>query len=114
MYELSLSQNHTESVTIPKLKINYDRQIIYFNNAALPLLETWGCLGSRVIPESILQNHPEVFNRNANGFCKIPVNYEKNIMHFMVVPFPEAGYIGFYGESVRLNGLRKNTRQATL
>lgn len=81
-------------------KINYEKEIIFYNSPAMPVLMKWRSLADKKIPEHVLENHPEIFNKNADSFCELFVGYGDNTIRFTVVPFPESEYIGFYGEYV--------------
>lgn len=83
---------------IPTLKMDYDARIIYFNSSAMPILKYWNCLTTRKMPAYVLKGCPEIFDNKAKSYYDISVKFNNHLLHFFVVPFPEAGYIGLYGD----------------
>ena len=85
--------------TMPRLKVGYDKTIINYNSSAMPILRYWDCLEDRKIPDFVLESYPEILNpKSKNSHFDIDVRYNNYVLHFFIVPFPEAGYVGFYGD----------------
>ena len=85
--------------SVPIFKVNYEKKVIYFNSRAIPYLLYWKCLDGNKLPSQIVKQHPEIFDRNlVTDYYDVDLNYQHKQVHFTVIPFPEAGYIGFYGD----------------
>ena len=97
-------------MNVPVFKISYNRELIYFNAGALPLLEYWKCLNRQLSDSKIVKEHPEIFETDSmKDYYDVNISYRTHYVRFRVVPFPEAGYIGFYGDpfTLRENIVRK-------
>lgn len=89
---------------VPMFKVDYDKKITYFNKSAMPYLSYWKCLEQNKIPVQISKQHPEMFDRKLKtDFYEVDLKYQNRMIHFTVIPFPEAGWIGFYGEPMNKN-----------
>ena len=85
--------------SVPVFKINYNKELIYFNTGAMPLLDYWQCLNRRMAESKIVKQHPEIFEADSmKDYYEVNISYGTHYIRFRVVPFPEAGYIGFYGD----------------
>ena len=83
----------------PVFKINYDHKLVYFNASAIPYLLYWKCIARNGLPEQLEKEHPEIFNRKSpSDYYEVDLKFHRQPVHFTVIPFPEAGWIGFYGE----------------
>ena len=79
---------------LPVFKINFDGDILYANNASLNLLHNLGTTVHRRLTNKFISDHKELLVYNANTDTLISTG--NTDIHFSVVAFPEAGYIGFY------------------
>ena len=93
---------HTEITNdVPIFKIDYGMKLIYFNLRAKPLLSYWKCLERNKVPGKLIGEHQEIFNKSSRkDYFELDLNFNHEPVHFTVIPFPEAGYIGFYGDFV--------------
>jgi len=85
----------------PVIKIGLDFTVMDCNVSALPLLNHWSCKVNGRIPESVMNQYPEISNSlMINNEGGMQVNFKDFMIRFTIVPFPEAGYIGLYGYQV--------------
>lgn len=85
-----------EEVIFPVLKLDYNFNVIYSNEPALPMLKQWNCKQDRV-PMAVLEQHPGIYSAiNTTQSPDIEVKMDDVTVKCTVVPFPEAGYIGIY------------------
>lgn len=100
------AHNHDSSM-FPVIKISSDNKVIYHNVAAMPLMSQWNCELNKKVPATIMKQHPAMFA--SNDAKDIAILYKDYAFSFSVVPFPEAGYTGVYGYSVKHAGLAQQT-----
>jgi hypothetical protein len=85
----------------PVIKISLDFTILDCNVSALPLLNFWSCKVNSRIPETVMNQYPEIANSlKQNDEGGLNVKFKGFNIRFTIVPFPEAGYIGLYGYQV--------------
>ena len=91
---------HTDTTNdVPIFKIDYRKKLIYYNVSAKPLLSYWKCLERNKVPVKLAGKHPEVFDKKSmTDYFEVDLKYHHHPVRFTVIPFPEAGYIGFYGD----------------
>jgi hypothetical protein len=92
-----LRHDYNNSV-MPVIKLNFNGEIIYANMSSFDLLISWKCFVSSRLPKHIYENIRA-------GKHSFGVNYKDKIINFVVVPFPEGGYIGLHALSMRSNQL---------
>ena len=83
----------------PKLIVSYDKKVLDFNFSALPLISHWNCERQKKLPDAVFKNYPEIFNPHSQECMEVYECYNNDFLRFTVVPFPEAGYVGFYGDA---------------
>lgn len=82
----------------PAMRFDMNRRLIDSNVTALPILCSWNCRKGTKLTQDVLRNLPDLqnaFKVNTPTECKIIFSGLE--IWFDVVPFPEAGYVGFYG-----------------
>jgi hypothetical protein len=97
------SKMNPDSKMFPVLKFDLNNRLIYANVAALPLMKQWGCEINEKLPSSLVSQHPELFHSAISHYSQdLSIQHNEYIMHFSLVPFPEANYIGMYGYCIEL------------
>lgn len=81
---------------LPVIKLNFKGEILYANMSSFDLLINWQCYTSSKLPRHIYENVKA-------GKSNFKVNYNNKKISFMIVPFPEAGYIGIYAFEIVAN-----------
>ena len=87
-----IKHNYNNSI-MPVIKVDYKGKILYANNSSFDLLTTWNCLASSAIPKHIYENL-------IKGSATFVTHYNNKKINFIIVPFPEAGYIGVYAYEI--------------
>lgn len=83
---------------LPVMKIGADHSVIYSNLAALPLINSLKQSNAHSLDKAAVNKLPGLMQSlRSNQPHDISLNFKDYTVHFTVVPFPEAGYIGFYG-----------------
>lgn len=90
-----LRHDYNNSI-MPVIKLNYKGEIIYANMSSFDLLISWKCFVSSRLPKHIYENI-------RTGESTFKVNYKNKIINFVVVPFPEGGYIGLHAFAMNTN-----------
>ena len=92
-----------ESTTVfPVFKTDFKGRLTFSNLSAIPVLNEWDCYGRREISERMLHACPELakfYEDPEPG--SLMIFYKGYALSFVVKPFPERGYIGFYGFQIR-------------
>lgn len=99
-YELTINLNKSN---YPVIKIDFEGTILFANKAALGIIQDWGCAASRKLPVSMLENHPELLDRQAN--IETELVSSNRAVKFNVIAFKEAGYTGLYGTEIKNSAL---------
>ncbi len=82
----------------PVIKFDLNNRLTYANVAALPLMKEWNCRINEKLPSELVSRHPELFHAGISHLDQdLTIEVGDYMMHFSLVPFPEAGYIGMYG-----------------
>lgn len=99
----------------PVFKFDLDKKLIEANRASMPLLEKWGWNLSQSLPTKVVSEHPQLFHAILGQRpTELTVTMDGFHIHFCVVPFPEAGYIGMYAFALEAdNGLARSSTQPT-
>ena len=91
----------TETV-FPVFKTDFSKKITYTNLSAIPVLNEWGCYEDHSISAQMLDCCPELgklYNKPESG--SLTLYFKGYALSFIVKPFPEQGYIGFYGFQIK-------------
>jgi hypothetical protein len=83
-----LRHDYNNSI-MPVIKLDFKGEILYANMSSFDLLINWNCFASSKLPKHIYENVKE-------GKSTFKINYNDKKINFMIVPFPEAGYVGIY------------------
>ncbi len=78
----------------PVIKLSLNGEILYANLSSLPIMSEWGCSANHKLPAKLMEKYPELNNMWESSDIKVIM--ESYSVHFSVVPFPEAGFIGLY------------------
>ncbi|MFN5324443.1 MAG: hypothetical protein ACK5C5_05965 [Bacteroidota bacterium] len=85
----------------PVFKFNLEKKLVEANRASAPLLEKWGWKLNESLPSRVVSQHPQLFHCILSQTpADISVSMDGFQIHFSIVPFPEAGYIGMYAYSL--------------
>ena len=85
--------NYNDSI-MPVIKIDFKGEILYANMSSFDLLLNWACFASSNLPLDVVR---KIQSNCINNLQTFDVKFNHRKINFMVVPFPEAGYIGIYG-----------------
>ena len=78
----------------PVIKINFKGDILYANMSSFDLLLKLGCYLSGRLPAEVIS---QLKDNTKKQLQIMKFNMHSKKCNFLVVPFPEAGYIGIYG-----------------
>jgi hypothetical protein len=93
----------TDENMFPVMKFDLDNRLIYSNVAALPLMKEWNCKINEKLPSDFVSKYPEIFHASISHMAHdLSIELDDYLMHFSLVPFPEAGYIGMYGFCIEM------------
>ena len=81
----------------PVLRINQDGRIMYANEASLPLLRQWETAVGRACPDRWRSSIDQAL---AGKNVEVEVDLGEQIISFVVVGVPQAGYINLYGRDI--------------
>jgi|GEM_PF-3086618 len=84
----------------PRLKITFDGILLEHNVTAEKILKHWHCRDNEALPSNVasrLQSNMSKLKSNDSIDVYLPVN--GSVLPFLLIPFPEAGYIGIYGNT---------------
>jgi hypothetical protein len=85
----------------PVFKFDLDKKLVEANRASMPLLEKWGWKLDQSLPTHVISQYPQLFHAILGQRpTELAVSMDGFQIHFCVVPFPEAGYIGMYAYSL--------------
>jgi hypothetical protein len=91
----------TTGEMFPVMKFDLENRLVYSNVAALPLLKEWKCRINEKLPSELVSRYPEIFHASFGRLDQdISIQCNDLMIHFTLVPFPEAGYIGMYGHRI--------------
>ena len=82
----------------PVLRITKDGIVLYANEAAIPLLNDWGCKVGQSVPKQwrhLIRNTIDTDTRK-----NIELEYKGNVFSLTVVPVVSAEYVNLYGRDV--------------
>jgi hypothetical protein len=102
---MNQEKNHTTDENLfPAFRFDLDNRLVYANVPALPIMKNWKCRINERIPADVVNRYPELFH-TALSHRPMDVTVEMNnyTVHFSIVPFPEAGYIGMYAYCMEVN-----------
>lgn len=93
----------------PVFKFDLDKKLIEANRASMPLLEKWGWNLDQALPTKVVSEYPQLFHAILGQRpTELSVVMDGFRIHFCIVPFPEAGYIGMYAYALEAdNGLAR-------
>ena len=102
---MNLEKNQaTDENLFPVFKFDLDNRLVYANVPSLPLMKHWQCRINEKMPASVVSRYPELFHvALSHRPMDVTVEMKNYIIHFSIVPFPEAGYIGMYAYSMEVN-----------
>lgn len=84
----NLEHDYNNSI-MPVIKFDYSGNIIYANMSSFDLLINWHCYTSSKLPKYIYEDV-------LTGKSTINIYFNNKRITFLVVPFPEAKFIGLY------------------
>ncbi|HYJ92798.1 MAG TPA: PAS domain S-box protein, partial [Pyrinomonadaceae bacterium] len=81
----------------PVLRLSPDGKVLYSNDAAAPMLESWK-QASRQIPDDLMKQVRSAFNDGAKK--EIEIEYRDRTVSCTIAPIIEAGYVNIYGTDI--------------
>lgn len=82
----------------PVLRITKDGTVLYANEAAIPLLNDWGCRVGQSVPKQwrhLIRNTIDTDTRK-----NIELEYKGNVFSLIVIPVVSAEYVNLYGRDI--------------
>lgn len=90
---------------LPVFRFDLENRLIYANDPALPLMKEWKCTINQKIPAVVISRYPELFHASmSHRATDMAVEFNNCVIHFSIVPFPEAGYLGMYAYAMESSG----------
>ncbi|HYJ91394.1 MAG TPA: PAS domain S-box protein, partial [Pyrinomonadaceae bacterium] len=81
----------------PVLRLSPDGKVLYSNDAAAPMLESWK-QASQQIPDDLMKQVRSAFNDGAKK--EIEIEYRDRTVSCTIAPIIEAGYVNIYGTDI--------------
>ncbi len=92
-----MKKTQKEDAIFPVMKLDYNFNVIYCNEPAIPMLSKWKCRPNERIPMAVLDRHPGIYAAiSTTQSPDLEIDMGDVTVKCTVVPFPEAGYIGIY------------------
>jgi hypothetical protein len=111
MMKSEQTQQNSETL-FPVFRFDLENRLIYANQPALPLIKHWHCRINERMPGEVISQYPELFHAAlSHRPTDVTIEFNDQLIHFTIVPFPEARYIGMYAYSIELseNFINKQT-----
>lgn len=97
--------DHNKANMLPVFRFDLENRLIYANGPAEPLMKEWNCKVNEKVPAEVVSHYPALFHAAlSHRPFDLTVEFGNCCIHFSIVPFPEARYIGMYAYAMEANG----------